>query len=159
MIFSYPLTWRAPIGRAGFSGLRGALFIGRATFSREAKRGARRILEACMCAWMTAIGPVQRATVLRTHKPLTSRTFIFHFMEEFGGCAKCLGPLLIQISFAYRKFVSQHSIANEPRVASSSALEFVSESQEFRFYFCQRQRRHEQSRGEARRESRRGQMA
>ena len=27
------------------------------------------------------------------------------------------GPLLTKISFAYRKFASQHSIANGPRVA------------------------------------------
>ena len=137
MIFSYPLTWRAPIGRAGFSGLRGALFIGSATFSREAKRGARRILEACMFMadgdWSStksnSATHTQAAHLLHLHFPFRGRIW---------GVCKMFGSLLIQISFAYRKFASQHSIANGPRVASPGALEFVSESREFWCYFCQR---------------------
>jgi len=116
MIFSYPLTWRAPIGRAGFSGLRGALFIGSATFSREAKRGARRILEACMFMadgdWSStksnSATHTQAAHLLHLHFPFRGRIW---------GVCKMFGSLLIQISFAYRKFASQHSIANGPRVA------------------------------------------
>jgi hypothetical protein len=56
MIFSYPLTRRSLIGCVGFSGLRGEPFL--SAPARDAKRGARGILEACLHAWRTVIGPI-----------------------------------------------------------------------------------------------------
>lgn len=91
----YPPTWRAPIGGAGFSSLRGELFIGRQPFHVKPKRGARRILEAYMRAWLTVIGPVQGATVLHAHtKPLGSCKphSPFHARNTFGVVLNVLGP-------------------------------------------------------------------